>query len=86
VRANTDCSNNIRYSLSDADGKLRFVEFEACGSLKGTKVEKVLASYLKNRSLSDISFEEVVHDNHLKDDGCMKSIFNDLIELRKLFV
>ena len=83
MKANASCSDNIRYSLSDSDGKLRFVEFEVLGALKDSQLAKTLKEYFKERYLKDVSPEDIPADCCIKDRGCIEGILEDLNDLKQ---
>ena len=83
MRANEACSDNIRYSLSDSDGKLRFVEFEVLGALRGSQLAKTLTEYFKERHLKDVSLEDIPTDCCIEDRGCIEGILKDITNLKQ---
>jgi hypothetical protein len=83
VIAMNDCSDNIRYSLSDSDGKLRFVEFEVLGALRGTQLERTLTEYLNGRYLNEVSLDDIPRDWCIEDRGCIESILEEITRLKQ---
>lgn len=83
MNINQACSDNIRYSLSDADGKLRFVEFEVLGSLSGTQMAKTLTDYFLGRHLNEVSLKDLPHDCCVEDRGCIEGILKDITNLKQ---
>jgi hypothetical protein len=83
VRANEACFDNIRYSLSDSDGKLRFVEFEVLGTLRGSQLAKTLTEYFKGRYLKEVSLEDIPRDCCIEDRGCIEGVLEDITKLKQ---
>jgi hypothetical protein len=86
VIAMNDCSDNIRYSLSDSDGKLRFVEFEVVGALSNTPLAKTLTEYFKGRRLEDVSLKDIPRDCCVEDYGCAESILREITRLKQQLI
>ena len=83
MRANQTCSDNIRYSLSDSDGKLRFVEFEVLGTLRGSQMAKTLTDYFLGRCLNEVSLKDMPRDCSVEDRGCIEGILKDITKLKQ---
>jgi hypothetical protein len=79
------CTDNIRYSLSDSGGQLRFTEFEVLGPLKGTKMAKALKSYFKGRNLREVSLEQISINCPIEKRECLDNILKGIVQLKKQF-
>ena len=79
------CTDNVRYSLSDSGGQLRFTRFEVLGPLRGTKMAKSLKSYFKGRNLKEVSLEQISKNCPIKDRECLESIIKEIVQLKKQF-
>lgn len=77
-----DCSDNVRYSLTDSDGKLRFVEFEVVGSLRNTPLAETLTEYFKGRPLEDVALKDIPKDCCAEDYGCALGILEEIAMLK----
>jgi hypothetical protein len=83
VIARNDCSDNVRYSLTDSGGKLRFVEFEIVGALRNTPLARTLTEYFKGRCLEDVFLEDIPKDCCVGDYGCAESILKEITRLQQ---
>lgn len=78
------CDQLFRYKLDDADGDLRFVEFELMGSLKGSRLEQALVPYLRGRALGSVRVRDLPAACCPDDGGCLNAIIQHLQELQNM--
>ena len=78
------CDQLFRYKLDDADGDLRFVEFELLGSLKGSRLELTLVPYLQGRALESVQTDDLPPACCPDDGGCLNAIIGHLNELKSM--
>ena len=78
------CDQLFRYKLDDADGELRFVEFELTGSTKGSRLEQTLVPYLRGRALGSVRVHDLPIACCPDDGGCLNAIIGHLNELKSM--
>lgn len=81
---NEYCDTLFRYRLSDRDGALRFTDFELLGTLRGSRLQKVLVPYLKGRELASVRADDLPPACCPDEGTCLSAIIQHLQELQSM--
>ena len=80
------CADRIRFSLSDASGKLAFSAFEFLNRGTCPEAEQRLREYLVGRPLADVDLRVVEKLSCTGDRECFAQIAAVIREQQELFV
>lgn len=73
------CHDEIRFTITDRTGSLRFTKFEIVGVDACYDIEEALQSYLFNRPLDDVNIDDIRHALSGDHEECIRAIA-DIVE------
>jgi hypothetical protein len=80
------CYDNIRYSLSDTDGEMRFVSFDVVGLPACRAVASRVRDYVVGRRLRDIDVQRIRSFACPGCEECVLEVIETIRESRRMFV
>jgi hypothetical protein len=81
----TECYKNIRFSLSDRDGELRFISFDIVGMPACRSVVEEIRDYLLGLPLDQVDPQRIRSFTCAGCEGCVPDIIALIEEDRQLF-
>jgi len=81
----TECYNNIRFSLSDRDGELRFTSFDIVGNPACQRTVQRIRKYLVGRPLDQVDPQRIRSFTCAGCEGCVPDVIVMIEEDRRLF-
>lgn len=79
------CHDEIRFTITDRAGSLRFTKFEIVGEDVCYGVKEALQSYLLNRSFADIDINAIRHVLAGGHEECVEAIADVIKWFRPTF-
>ena len=81
-----DCSNKVRFSLSDETGVLRFTSFDIADVPDFCEMAETLQEYLVGRPLADVDAGYLRELSCSGNAECLRAVIRMVGEYQQLFV
>jgi len=80
-----DCSNKVRFSLSDESGVLRFNAFDIVDASDSCETLEMLQKYLVGRPLTDVDVDYLRGLGCSGDGECLRAAIRMVEEYQQMF-